>query len=98
HTTGDPISSLLTALPAGTYSDYLAGLLGGSNLSVTNGSGGNNPANNFTLPAHTVAVWQSTGPPAAPEGGSIGPTLGQPGMNVTIAGKGFGASNGQILF
>jgi hypothetical protein len=65
---------------------------------VTAGSGGNNPANNFTLPAHTVAVWQSVGTPSAPEVGSIGPTVGQPGMKVTIAGKGFGSATGQILF
>ena len=97
-TTGYAISGLFTALPAGTYSDYLGGLLGGSNLTVTTGSGGNNPANNFMLPAHTVAVWQAVGTPAAPEVGSIGPTVGQPGMNVTIAGKGFGASIGQVLF
>ena len=97
-TTSYPITGLLTSLPAGTYSDYLTGLLGGSSLTVTTGTGGNNPANNFTLPVHTVAVWQSTGTPAAPEVGSIGPTLGQPGMNVTIAGKGFGTSNGQVLF
>lgn len=96
--TSQPISGLYTALPAGSYSDYLGGLLGGSGLTVTTGSGGNNPANNFTLPAHTVAVWQSTGTPAAPEVGSIGPTLGQPGMKVTIAGKGFGSSTGQVLF
>lgn len=97
-TTGFAISGLFTALPAGTYSDFLGGLLGGSGLTVTSGSGGNNPANNFTLPAHTVAVWQSTGTPSAPEVGSIGPTVGQPGMRVTIAGKGFGASNGSVLF
>ena len=96
--TGYAISGLYTALPAGTYSDYLSGLLGGSSLTVTTGSGGNNPANNFTLPAHTVAVWQSVGTPAAPEVGSIGPTLGQPGMKVTIAGKGFGTSTGSVLF
>jgi hypothetical protein len=30
--------------------------------------------------------------------GSIGPTVGQPGMKVTIAGKGFGNSTGQVLF
>lgn len=96
--TADPISGLLTALPPGIYSDYLSGLLGGSGLRVTAGSGGNNPANNFTLPAHTVAVWQSVGTPSAPEVGSIGPTLGQPGMKVTIAGKGFGTATGQVLF
>lgn len=92
------ISGLLTSLPAGTYSDYLGGLLGGSGLTVSNGSGGNNPASNFTLNAHTVAVWQSVGTAAAPEVGSIGPTIGQPGMKVTIAGKGFGTSTGQVLF
>ena len=97
-TTGYAISGLLTALPAGNYSDYLGGLLGGSGLTVTSGSGGNNPANNFTLPAHTVAVWQAVGTPSAPEVGSIGPTVGQPGMKVTIAGKGFGTSTGQVLF
>jgi len=97
-TTGVAISGLLTALPAGTYSDYLGGLLGGSSLTVTAGSGGNNPANNFTLPAHTVAVWQAVGTPAAPEVGSIGPTVGQAGMKVTIAGKGFGSATGWVLF
>jgi glycosidase len=97
-TTGYAITGLNTALPAGTYSDYLSGLLGGSSLTVTTGSGNNNPANNFTLPAHTVAVWQFTSTASAPEVGSIGPTLGQPGMKVTIAGKGFGTSTGSILF
>jgi len=96
-TTSYAISGLFTSLPAGSYADYLGGLLGGSGLTVTSGSGGNNPANNFTLPAHTVAVWQSVGTPAAPEVGSIGPTLGQPGMKVTIAGKGFGSATGQVL-
>jgi glycosidase len=97
-TTGYAISGLNTALPAGTYSDYLGGLLGGSSLTVTAGSGGNNPAANFTLPAHTVAVWQFTSTPTTPEAGSIGPTIGQPGMKVTIAGKGFGTTTGTVLF
>ena len=97
-TSGYAISGLYTALPAGTYSDYLGGLLGGSSLTVTNGSGGNNPANNFTLPAHTVAVWQFTSTASSPEVGSIGPTVGQAGMKATIAGKGFGTSTGSVLF
>jgi Starch binding domain/IPT/TIG domain len=96
-TTGYAISGLLTALPPGTYSDYLGGLLGGFGLSVSAGSNGN-PAANFTLPAHTVAVWQSVGTASAPEVGSIGPTVGQAGMKVTIAGEGFGTSTGQVLF
>lgn len=96
-TTGYAISGLFTALPAGTYSDYLGGLLGGASLTVTAGAAGNNPANNFTLPAHTVAVWQAVGTASAPEVGSVGPTVGQPGMKVTIAGKGFGSATGQIF-
>ncbi|HEY0565365.1 MAG TPA: alpha-amylase family glycosyl hydrolase [Terriglobales bacterium] len=97
-TTSYPISGLNTALPAGTYTDYLGGLMGGSGLTVTSGTGGNNPANNFTLTPHTVAVWHSVGSASAPEVGSIGPTVGQAGMTVTIAGKGFGAATGQVLF
>lgn len=92
------ITGLDTALPAGTYSDYLNGLLGGFGITVTAGSNNNNPVNAFTLPAHTVAVWSYTSTATAPEVGSIGPTVGQPGMAVTIAGKGFGSSTGSLLF
>src|SRR5205823_1190870 len=93
-TTAYSITGLVTALPTGSYSDYLTGLLGGAGITV--GSGGAVTA--FTLPAHTVAVWQSTATATAPQVGSIGPTVGQPGLKVTIAGKGFGASTGSVLF
>jgi glycosidase len=92
------ISGLNTALPVGTYSDYLTGLLSGSSITVSTGSGGNNPVTNFTLPAHTVAVWQFNEGAAAPEVGSIGPTLGQSGVKVTIAGRNFGSSTGSVKF
>jgi glycosidase len=92
------ISGLNTALPAGSYSDYLTGLVGGSSITVSSGSGGNNPVANFTLPAHTVAVWQFTEGAAPPEAGSIGPTLGQSGVKVTIAGRNFGSSTGSVKF
>jgi glycosidase len=92
------ISGLNTALPAGTYSDYLGGLLNGLGITVTAGSGGNNPVTNFNLPAYGVAVWVSSTTPAAPEVGSIGPTIGQPGLKVTIAGKNLGSSSGSVLF
>jgi glycosidase len=92
------ITGLNTALPAGTYTDYLAGLLGGSGITVTSGSGGNNPVNGFTLPAHTVGVWQFTEGSAPPEVGSIGPTAGQPGVKVTIAGRNFGTATGSVKF
>src|SRR5258708_30849745 len=92
------ISGLNTALPAGNYSDYLTGLLGGSSITVSTGSGGNNPVTNFSLPAHTVAVWQFTEGAATPEVGSIGPTLGQSGVKVTIAGRNFGSTQGSVKF
>lgn len=92
------ITGLNTSLPAGSYSDHLTGLLGGFGITVSSGSGGNNPVANFSLPAHTVSVWHSTATATAPQVGSIGPTVGQPGMAVTIAGKGFGTTTGQVLF
>lgn len=95
--TSYPISGLNTALPAANYSDYLSGLMSGPSITVMNGTGGNNPVSTFTLPAHSVAVWQSTSTASSPEVGSIGPTLGQSGVKVTIAGKGFGASTGTVL-
>ena len=93
-TTGYSISGLTTALPVAAYSDYLSGLLGGSGITVNSGGA----VSTFTLPAHTVAVWQSTASASAPQVGSIGPTIGQSGLKVTIAGKGFGASTDSVLF
>ncbi|HVE60070.1 MAG TPA: alpha-amylase family glycosyl hydrolase [Pyrinomonadaceae bacterium] len=93
------ISGLNTALPAGTYSDYLTGTLNGSSLTVNSGSGGNNPAVSFNLGANTVSVWQYTAPNATvPQIGSIGPTNAQTGVKVTIGGKDFGAGVGTVKF
>ena len=87
------ITGLNTALPAGTYSDQLTGTLGGGSLTVTSGSGGNNPANAFTLNAGNVAVWSyHPGEPSAPQIGSVGPTLTRSGNKITVEGRGFGAS------
>ncbi|HEY2857212.1 MAG TPA: alpha-amylase family glycosyl hydrolase [Terracidiphilus sp.] len=97
-TTGYSITGLNTALPAGTYSDYLGGLQSGNSLTVTAGSGGNNPANSYTIAPHSVSVWQHQVNATAPEVGSVGPHVGQPGMTVTIAGDGFGTSTGSVLF
>ncbi|HXZ81812.1 MAG TPA: alpha-amylase family glycosyl hydrolase [Terriglobales bacterium] len=89
---GTPISGLFTALAAGNYTDYLGGMLGGPSITVTNG-GGNNPVNNFTLPAHCVAVWVfNPGTAATPVLASIGPDVIQPGVQVTLAGS-FAGSN-----
>jgi hypothetical protein len=97
-TTSYSISGLNTALPVGNYSDYLGGLLGGHGITVNSGTGGNNPVTNFTLPAHAVSVWSFVEGAAAPEIGSIGPTVGQSGMSVTIGGRNFGSSGGSVKF
>ncbi|MDE2148953.1 MAG: IPT/TIG domain-containing protein [Gammaproteobacteria bacterium] len=95
--TGYAISGLDTALPAGSYADDLGGLMGGLAITVSSGTGGNNPIVNFTLPPHTVSVWQYTSATSSPEVGSIGPTVAQPGVPVTVAGKGFGSIMGSVL-
>jgi hypothetical protein len=97
-TTSYPITGLNTALPAGTYTDSLGGLQGGKSLTVTAGSGGSNPAGNYTIAPHSASVWQYQVNATAPEMGSIGPRIGQPGMTVTIAGDCFGATPGSVLF
>ncbi len=97
-TTSYNITGLNTSLPAGTYSDYLGALLGGLSISVTTGSGGNNPVTSFTLPAHAVSVWQFVESGGTPQIGSIGPTSGQSGVKVTIAGKNFGSTTGTVKF
>lgn len=95
--TGYSITGLDTALPAGTYTDYLGGLLNGIGLTVSAGTNSaNNPASNFTIPANSVSVWQVTGTQSGPVVGSIGPTAAQPGVTVTIAGENFGSSTGTV--
>lgn len=96
--TGQSIGGLNTSLPAGSYSDYLTGLLGGLSITVNAGSGGNNPVSTFTLPANTVSVWHFVEGGGAPQIGSIGPTLGQSGVKVTIGGKNFGTTTGTVKF
>jgi hypothetical protein len=91
------ITGLDTALPAGTYTDYLGGLLNGVGLTVSSGTNSaNNPASNFTIPANSVSVWQVTATQSGPVVGSIGPTASQPGTTVTIAGENLGSSTGTV--
>ena len=89
--TAQPIASFATKLPAGTYQDHLGGLIGGAALNVTAGSSAA-----LQLPPHSVSVWQSTAPVTTPALGSFWPTIAQPGMQITLAGAGFGARPGQI--
>ncbi len=92
------ITGLNTSLPAGSYTDYLTNLLGGSGISVSAGTGGNNPVTAFSLPANTVAVWQYTEGASTPQVGSVGPVVGQTGMKVTLGGKNFGSTMGTVKF
>lgn len=86
------IAGLNTALPAGSYADYLSGLLGGISIKVTD-AGGNNPVTNFSLPPHSVAIWTySPANPRTPMLASVGPDVAQPGVQVTVAGS-FSGSN-----
>ncbi|HEV7859224.1 MAG TPA: alpha-amylase family glycosyl hydrolase [Pyrinomonadaceae bacterium] len=98
ETTSYNITGLNTSLPAGSYTDNLTGLLSGPSIAVSTGTGGNNPVANFTLPAHAVSVWQFTEGTAAPEIGSVGPAMGQPGVRVTLGGKNFGSTAGTVKF
>jgi len=92
------ITGLNTALPAGTYSDQLGGTLGGASITVSSGSGGNNPVTAFNLGAGKVAVWSyKASEPGAPQLGSVAPVLTKSGNTVTLEGRGFGSS-GTVYF
>jgi hypothetical protein len=92
------ITGLKTSLPVGAHTDYLTGLLSGVNIKVSAGAGGDNPVTAFSLPAGSVAVWQATESGGSPQVGSIGPTVAQPGVNITIGGKNFGTVQGNVKF
>jgi len=91
------ITGLYTALTPGTYSDYLNGAMGGFSMQVNTGAGGNDPVTAFSLPPHTVSVWQSSTPASSPELGSLGPRVAQSGLTATAGGDGFGSSTGMVL-
>jgi glycosidase len=88
------ISGLVTALPVGSYTDQLNGLLNGNNITV--GSGGAVPT--FTLAAGGVAVWQFTTPVTTPTVAHVGPMIGRAGNTITIDGRGFGTTKGTVFF
>jgi glycosidase len=94
QTTGYDLTGLYTALPAGTYVDVLSGLLNGNSITVAS-DGSVTP---FNLGAGEVGVWQSTGTAATPMIGHVGPMTGKTGQTITIDGRGFGSTPGQVLF
>jgi hypothetical protein len=91
-----PISQIKTALPSGTYRDFLNGLMGGSTLHVDQSGAPAISTASLSLSPHSVSVWQVTTPPTEPLVGSIGPPIGQPGMLITLAGVHFGAGKGAV--
>jgi glycosidase len=89
------ITGFYAGLPAGTYTDVLAGL-GLNGNSITVGASGN--VSNFSLAPGAIAVWQYTAPITTPTLGHVGPMMSMPGKTVTIDGRGFGATKGTVMF
>lgn len=97
-TASQNITGLLTALPTGTYTDYLTNLTAGVSLTATTANGSNYNTANFSLPANSVSVWQRDPAVSLAQLGNVTPTAGQPGVKVMISGQGFGASTGAVKF
>lgn len=98
-TTNYNITGLYTAMPAGTYADQLTGLLGGSSITVSTGSNGNNPVTAFNLGPNQAAVWSYVSPSnSTPKVGSINPVMGRSGNTITLVGKDFGTATGTVNF
>lgn len=91
------ISGLYSYLPPGSYTDYLAGTMGGTGIAVTGAAGSNNPVTNFTLPHRSVSIWVFAGA-TGPSVGSVTPRVANPGAAVTVSGAGFGATPGTVTF
>lgn len=94
QSTGYQLTNLFSSLPNGTYNDVLGNLLGGGNITVTNGA-----VSNYYLGAGQVAVWQYTATSSdEPIIDNINPKMGNPGNTVTITGRGFGNTSGTVSF
>ncbi|WP_158057182.1 alpha-amylase family glycosyl hydrolase [Halorussus halophilus] len=88
------VDGLFTALPQGSYSDQLDGILDGFSTSVNS----DGSIDTFSMGPRTVCVWEYTGDTTSPALGHVGPTMGTPGHTVTIDGEGFGSSTGSVQF
>lgn len=96
-TTSYDITGLNTALASGTYSDVLTGLLGGNAITVSTGTGGNNPVAGFTLGPNKAAAWTYVAPaPSTPQAGDLAPVMGRSGNTVAVTGTGFGSTTGSV--
>lgn len=96
--TSQLVTNLVTSLPVGTYTDYLAGTLSGPSLTSSTAVSGGFQAANVTLPANSVAVWQRDPTTSVAQLGNVTPTHGQPGVKVVIGGQGFGTATGSVRF
>ncbi len=86
------VSGVYTSLPDGYYTDYLAGLLHGVNITVSGGYF------SVQLPPGSVSIWEYKATPTGPWVGAIDPVMGRAGNNVTISGEDFGTVPGQVIF
>jgi glycosidase len=90
------LAGLKTAMPAGTYHDYLRGLLTGT-VRLTLSVGKNGAVKPFTLGKNQVAVWQyASTEPSEPKIGNVGPKLTHAGDELVINGVGFGDRPGSV--
>lgn len=94
QSSGYQLSGLMSSLPNGSYSDVLDNLLGGGNITVTNGN-----VSSYYLGAGQVAVWEYTATSEdEPVIGNINPKMGKSGNIVSISGRGFGSTQGNVNF
>jgi hypothetical protein len=93
-TSGYNLTGQATPLPPGTYADYLNGAVGGQSVTIA----ANGTVSSLTLPANSVSVWSYADGQTTAQIGAILPITGQPGMNVTINGSGFGTGSGTVKF
>lgn len=91
--TGYNLTGLQSSLPNGNYTDVLNGSLNGENINV---SGGN--VTPLFLAGGEVGVWHSVGSNSTPTIGHVGPMMGKAGNTITIDGRGFGNTTGQVKF
>lgn len=94
QSSGYQLTGLKSSLPNGTYYDVLGNLLGGGNITVSNGN-----VSEYYLGAGQVAVWQYTAASnSSPTIGNINPKMSKAGNTVSISGRGFGNNNGTVMF
>ncbi|WP_330218239.1 alpha-amylase family glycosyl hydrolase [Streptococcus sp. X13SY08] len=88
------VTNAQTAMPAGTHADKLGGLLGGSDLVVTQSGS----VQDFELAPGKVTVWTYEGKGQELGLADVDTSMGLPGNTVTLSGQGFGTETGTVYF